>query len=443
MKWLYKITNNVNAKMYIGVTINPKRRWKQHLRMKTNCKALKSAMKKYGKENFEFTLLCCGEDQYIDDLEVKFIDFYNTVAPNGYNITLGGEGTLYYKWNAEWNKLLGTMTDRDLSEKLGIPFQTIGDRRRSLGIPTYLDNKINTFNENKHLLGVVPDKQLSDICGMSESWIQRQRIEDGKAYRERKTYTITEDHLTYLKNRALKQEDVVEITGLSVAVVNKWRKDNNCKWLDPRINYEFEATADFIKDIKECKLTYKELSKKYKMSKGRVSEWKQKFGISYEKKPITKTEDDRIISGESIKNISKDVGISENRLYERRKDLGNLVKSNNPLMKDPYYSRIVAWDSVCKELAEEWGYPPHQLTAIKREYQKINRRLHPNNLTREEWLYIRYLYESGVSYKGIILNLGLEIKRHDYIQQGLFGQRYTDVTGFSEGEVVFKRLKGG
>ena len=420
--------------MYIGVTINPERRWRQHLRMKTNCKALKSAMKKHGKENFEFSLMCCGGNEYIDDLEIKAIEFYNTVAPNGYNITWGGEGTLYYKWDEDWNKLLGTMTDRDLSEKIGVPFATIGDRRKALGIPTYLDNRVNIFNNNKHLLGVVSDKDLAEICGMSESWVQKQRLLDGKAYRERKTYTITKEHEIHLKDQTLKQEEVAEITGLSVGVVNKWRKDNNCKWIDPRLNYDFESTEGFIKDIKECKLTYKELSKKYKISSGRVSEWKRKLEVSYEKSPIPKEVDERIISGESIKSIRKSVSISEERLYKRKKELGSSVKNKNPFMEEPYYSQIIAWDSVCSELAEKWGCAAHKLTYIKRQYQKTNRRLHPSNLTKEEWLYIKYLHESGISYKAIIFNLGLEVNRHDYIQQGLSGKRYRDVTGFERVE---------
>lgn len=433
---MYKIDNTINDKVYIGVTINPDRRWAQHRRMKTNCKALRSAMQKHGADNFNFQLLCCGEDTYIDELEIQAIELYNSVAPNGYNLTLGGEGTMYYKWDDKWNPLLGTMKDRELSAKLNIPWEVVGERRKALNIPTYLERCKNIFQENIHLLGDVTDTELAEICGLSASWVQKQRIDLIGGVRTVPRYTITKDHEVYLKDETLSQDSVVELTKLSVGVVRKWRSQNGYKYKNPAVNNDFKVTDEFISDVTSKILTYKEISKKYNISITRVSSWKKKLGVKHEPNEITKEIDLLIINGNSVREIAKQYKIVESRLYERKRQLlSEVEKISDPLLEEPYYSRIVQWDSVCKDLAKEWNVPAHKLRYIKRKYQKDHRRMHPNNLTKYEWLYIRYLYESGICYKGIILNLGLEVNRHDYIQQGLSGKRYADVTEFSLGEV--------
>ena len=436
MKWLYKITNNINGKLYIGVSIDPERRWRQHKRKGTHCLALKGAMQKYGSDNFSFDLLLCGEDKYIDELEVAAIKLYNSKTPNGYNITLGGEGTLYYEWNDDWNIMLGTMKDRDLSKQLGIPHETIGSRRKALNIPTHLQNCKSIFEDNLSLLGVIPDKEMAAICGLSESWVQVQRTSRGKLKRERKTYSVTEDMKVFLMDTNLSQPEVTDKTGLPQSVIQRWRKVHGYTYKKHKRNPNFKPTEDFIEDVTNKVLTYKEISDKYDISVTKVASWKRELSVEHTVKPITEEIISEIKANCNIRELGKKHGIGEDRLYEIKRDLGiNRNTVLDDLLQEPYYSKIIQWDSVCCELAEEWGVPPHRLPSIKREYQRNNRRLHPNNLTKEEWLYIRFLYEQGISYKGIILNLGLEVNRHDYIQQGLSGKRYQDVTGFYEGEV--------
>lgn len=90
---IYKITNNVNGKVYIGQSINIKARWKDHInalnRDDSRCTLLQRAWKKYGQENFSFEILeLCTEDM-LDDIETKYIDFYDA-RNKGYNIEPGG-----------------------------------------------------------------------------------------------------------------------------------------------------------------------------------------------------------------------------------------------------------------------------------------------------------------------------------------------------------------
>lgn len=87
---LYRITNLVNGKEYIGATKDIARRTKEHKGGNTGSKLVKYAITKYGIENFEFVTLCIGTKEYISDLEELVIDKFNTLVPHGYNKMKGG-----------------------------------------------------------------------------------------------------------------------------------------------------------------------------------------------------------------------------------------------------------------------------------------------------------------------------------------------------------------
>ena len=91
---IYKITNIVNGKSYIGKTTRDavKTRIRQHLRGKGS-QPVKDAIEKYGQDAFTYEILHDGIiPEFLDDLEKEVIAKFNTVAPHGYNLTDGGEG---------------------------------------------------------------------------------------------------------------------------------------------------------------------------------------------------------------------------------------------------------------------------------------------------------------------------------------------------------------
>ena len=94
---VYRITNIANGKSYIGISNDIEKRWKDEISGSNINKgynsAIESAIRKYGKDYFHFEILEVLEDA--DDryeAEKMFIKRYNTMAPNGYNLTEGGEG---------------------------------------------------------------------------------------------------------------------------------------------------------------------------------------------------------------------------------------------------------------------------------------------------------------------------------------------------------------
>lgn len=100
MTGIYKITNRINGKAYIGQSYNIFERWYQHKHTtsKQSNSLLYKAFEKYGVENFDFSIL--EELDYIPELlnerEKYWIGFYHTFVDDteggGYNLTLGGEG---------------------------------------------------------------------------------------------------------------------------------------------------------------------------------------------------------------------------------------------------------------------------------------------------------------------------------------------------------------
>lgn len=96
MGFIYKITNLVNNKIYIGQTsLTIRKRWETHIKKAkahTN-RYLYDAMNHYGYNNFIIEQLeeCAKED--LDNREKYWISFYNSMDPNvGYNLTAGGGG---------------------------------------------------------------------------------------------------------------------------------------------------------------------------------------------------------------------------------------------------------------------------------------------------------------------------------------------------------------
>lgn len=91
-KAIYKITNKINNKIYIGQSKNPQHRWSQHKYKARNNKdnsLLYKAINKYGIENFDFSIIGWFEDY--NEKEKYYIKYFNCLSPNGYNILEGGE----------------------------------------------------------------------------------------------------------------------------------------------------------------------------------------------------------------------------------------------------------------------------------------------------------------------------------------------------------------
>lgn len=96
---IYKLTNLVNNKIYIGQTkTSLRKRMISHLsqaRKYTKAKKhhLQFAIQKYGSDNFQIEILECCNQENLNNREIFWIEYFNTTDPNiGYNCTIGGDG---------------------------------------------------------------------------------------------------------------------------------------------------------------------------------------------------------------------------------------------------------------------------------------------------------------------------------------------------------------
>lgn len=99
MAFIYKITNSLNGKCYVGKTLGSiEERWKQHIssinREEYKKRPLYRALNKYGIANFSIeSLEECAESE-ADSKEIYWISKLNTYS-KGYNATLGGDGRAF------------------------------------------------------------------------------------------------------------------------------------------------------------------------------------------------------------------------------------------------------------------------------------------------------------------------------------------------------------
>lgn len=104
--FIYKITNKVTGKSYIGQTrYSVEFRWRQHQHKKDNS-YFHNALRKYGVENFTVETLeeCDIED--LDSREIYYVAKYDTFA-NGYNATVGGDGKRMITSDSQYDEICG------------------------------------------------------------------------------------------------------------------------------------------------------------------------------------------------------------------------------------------------------------------------------------------------------------------------------------------------
>jgi hypothetical protein len=142
MAIIYKITNTINNKIYIGQTTRTlNARWRQHKSRAKDAQYteyLYNAMRKYGIDNFVIEKLdeCDDEDRF--HLETEYITKYRTYVGfddcNGYNLVLSQDGPapiLAQETIQLWNDGLPIVA---ISDRLHICVKTVSRILKNAGI---------------------------------------------------------------------------------------------------------------------------------------------------------------------------------------------------------------------------------------------------------------------------------------------------------------------
>lgn len=125
--FIYKITNQINNKVYIGQTKGSvKRRFSAHKRLDNPCTALRNAMNKYGRDNFTIETVdtAISKDE-LNNKEIYWINEYKSNNRNyGYNIAGGGKATSKLKPviclsnNKKYNSIIECANDLNADPKM-------------------------------------------------------------------------------------------------------------------------------------------------------------------------------------------------------------------------------------------------------------------------------------------------------------------------------------
>lgn len=182
MGYIYKITNDINNKVYIGLTNlqNPTDRWKRHLKDYKKAtlyskRPLYEAMQKYGIEHFSFQII--EETDNTAEREKYWIKKLNTYIgfenSNGYNATLGGDGLSKNTFSQEEEDFIINLFEEHLScneiaKQLDCTAARISLFLKSKGLTlkSFKGNKVGQYSKEGMLLQVFDSsKQAAEALG--------------------------------------------------------------------------------------------------------------------------------------------------------------------------------------------------------------------------------------------------------------------------------------
>ena len=170
---IYKITNKINGLSYIGQSVHIERRFIEHC-LPSKTSKISYAIQEYGKNNFDFSVLEeCSQEQ-LNDREVYWIQYFNTIVPYGYNVAETNSATnhtVYYHYNKEQLQSIlkdlynSQYTLKDIANKYNLNISTIS--RINKGLIHWQPNiQYPIKNTNRKILS----KKYCIDCGIEISY---------------------------------------------------------------------------------------------------------------------------------------------------------------------------------------------------------------------------------------------------------------------------------
>ena len=259
-KDIYIIKNSVNDKVYIGQAKDAAERWLSHVynakyenkNKQRTTQVIHRAMNKYGIEKFHYEVLEYQIENY-DERELYWIKKYNSMVPNGYNVSPGGKGAQY---------------------GIDCPWGVFNDEETLMKCITEISSTTKTFVNIAKKYKCSPEVIHAINAG------ERYKI-DGMVYPLRNTDTTYPLELVKQIRYSLKYEPELSIPKIAkkyhvdagtLSLINNGKKyyidTEDYPLRKKRFRDISEDTADaIIKDIIESDLSFTDIAKKHKISK--------------------------------------------------------------------------------------------------------------------------------------------------------------------------------
>lgn len=183
--YIYKITNKVNEKAYIGMSEGDpaeSARWKEHVYIAKNHNGtstyLYNAMRKYGLDGFLYEVIdiSARNREELKQLEIKFIAELNTLKPNGYNMTIGGDG----------GNTLITLSEKELKRAKEKFSKSIAETNKKPEVKERQSNAAKRAWQHRFSVPGFREEHSKEQSKISKQWWSEKELteEDRKIYSE-------------------------------------------------------------------------------------------------------------------------------------------------------------------------------------------------------------------------------------------------------------------
>jgi|AntRauTorcE11897_2_1112592.scaffolds.fasta_scaffold29614_2 group I intron endonuclease len=273
---IYRIYNKNTGKSYIGKSVNYLKRYKDHKKAARNRvnRRLYDSMNYHGINAFELTLveeLGNVSKQEADVRETFWIAELDTLMPNGYNMTIGGEGGNTLEcwpderkkklWEQQAKARIGNKHAESSKEKMR-EAAFIREASKSLTVKEDIAKKISKTNVEK---GIRPPEYTKWKKGQVGTFTNKKHTEHSKnlmsAARKDKTY---EDF--YGVDQALELKKIRS---------RQWSKENNPRYVE----FSNKKKQQILLALRNNKLTMKQISTKFEITEYKIRQWFREIGV--------------------------------------------------------------------------------------------------------------------------------------------------------------------
>ena len=183
MSYIYKITNDINEKVYVGKTnISLKERFQAHckdaFKERNEQRPLYSAMRKYGCDHFHIDLIEQCDTSLASEREQYWIGYYQGYS-DGYNATLGGDGKQLYDHEKIAHRLLECPYPIQIAQEFNCSVDLISIIAKEYQIPIKnLGQELNVNNKRSINQYTKQNKLIQTFVSISKAvnWLYQNKI---------------------------------------------------------------------------------------------------------------------------------------------------------------------------------------------------------------------------------------------------------------------------